>query len=137
MMTRRPGQDPAPGGARRTSRRSGCSRPRASLMADHGIGGIEVLYAEPLSVRGDRRQGRKLHARCVENIDIGGLGHDPLGGPRTMAMSSALHRPFRPLRRAGGPEGRRDDPGPAPAAGGPRLCPHSGPRRGEISAWPA
>jgi AICAR transformylase/IMP cyclohydrolase PurH len=93
-------------------------------MADHGIGGIDILYVNLYPFEATVAKGGD-YAECVENIDI--------GGPAMIRSAAKNHGyvavctdPSDLGRSAGGPEGRRDDPGPAPDPGGPRLCPHGG-----------
>jgi hypothetical protein len=95
----------------------------AKAMADHGIGGIDILYVnlypfEATVAKGGLRRVRREHRHRRP-------GHDPLGGQEPR-LCRRLHRSFGLGRSAGGPEGRRHHPGPAPDPGGPRLCPHGG-----------
>ena len=66
-------------GSRRCTRRSTAASSRAATMprtrkamADHGIAADRSRRRQPLSLRGDGREGRRAATTCVENIDIGG-----------------------------------------------------------------
>ena len=98
----------------------------AAAMAEHGIGGIDLLYVNLYPFEADRGRAARDFADCVENIDIGGPAMIR-SAAKNHAYVAVCTEPedmaevLAALKADGG-----DDAGPAPPAGRPRLRPHRG-----------
>ncbi len=105
----------------------------AKAMAEHGIGGIDLVYVKPLPLRSDRGGGRRLRDGHREHRHRR-AGDDPLGGQEPR-LCGRLHPDRRPGRGAGRHGvGRRNRPCAAQAPGGPRYA-RTAEYDSAISSW--
>ena len=127
----RPGQDAAPGGARRAAGRPAAARARGPAgRAGHRA--VRAAGVQPVPVRGRRSPAAPPAEECVEQIDIGGPAMVRAAAKNHAASRSSPTR--RCTRRGRGGGGGRVHPGAAAAAGRPAYA-HTARYDAAVASW--